>query len=84
MKTLDERIKILENFYSEPNLAGTTIQRIFAKGEGNGVEWSLGLGRLLAAKQFFIGNTIEECVEKAEKHVENRLSKHNMHVKLGK
>lgn len=63
MKTIDERIKSIEVLVS-PNVPGTEIQRVFKK--NNGFEWCLSIGNMHGVKDFYHGDTIEECLTKVE------------------
>lgn len=60
---LDLRIEKIESKLSSP--AGTCISRTLD--DSNGLKWVIGFGQMSMPKSFFYGNTIEECIEKAEK-----------------
>jgi hypothetical protein len=63
MKT-DKRINRLESKFKSP--AGTIISRVLHPDMG--IEWSLMLGQMQGSRKFeFRGDTIEECISKAEK-----------------
>ncbi len=64
--TFSERLLRLEQKSCPPyTVPGTTLSRCFLP--ISGVGWSLGLGMLMEPKQFFVGNTIEDCLDQAEK-----------------
>jgi hypothetical protein len=82
-KSLDKRIIALENLWLKqtPHLSvpGTIIGRVLRKEEGSGWEWALMIGPMSGAypKSEFRGNTIEDCVLRAEKSlssIKNRKS----------
>lgn len=61
-RSLEDRLLNLEDYI--PGIPGTSLTRVLAK--DHGIEWCLGIGRLLEPKEFFYGSSIEECLEKAE------------------
>lgn len=66
------RILKLENDWAKAcgySLHGTSLSRSLAPKEG--VMWTLGIGPMGLPKTFFNGDTIDECLEKAEKAVIN-------------
>jgi len=60
---ITSRIEKLEAAYSLP---GTIIQRVLAPAKG--YMWSVGFGTMGLPKQFFTGESLDECMLKAEKH----------------
>jgi hypothetical protein len=63
---IEERILKLEEEKYKCPMPETAIQRIFPK-EGP-KKWCLALGMYYSPKLFFEGNTIEECITKAENY----------------
>ncbi len=58
---IESRIKRLEAQFSVP---GTILTRVLRRGEG--IEWTLSLGEMMAPKEEFSGADVEECLAKAE------------------
>ena len=72
MKTIEERIIELEKHVRKP--AGTQLVRVSTENRDTiptayGIEWCLAIGQMDMPKSFFNGDTIEEVITKAEKHL---------------
>ena len=69
MKTIDERIKVLEKKmgYVHGRVPGTQLTRTLHPVAG--VTWTLSLGLMQEPKKFFVSTTIEKCIARAEKEL---------------
>jgi len=69
MKTIEERIKILEKKmgYERGRVPGTQLSRTLHP--VCGIVWTLSLGLMQEPKRFFVANTIEKCIARAEKEL---------------
>ena len=63
MDNIDQRILRLESKQTHPTIPGTSIGRQQTE---TGFQWVLGLGAMCDPKQWYTGQTIEECLTKAE------------------
>lgn len=63
-KSLEKRIRALEKGYSVP---GTIIQRVLHP--ASGVRWTIGFGGMQGCKMWFDGDTLKECIYKAERGI---------------
>jgi hypothetical protein len=69
MKTIDQRISILERKmgYVKGRVPGTQLSRTLNPIEG--IEWTLSLGLFQERKKFFTAPTIQKCLRFAEKEL---------------
>ena len=69
-KTIQERIEVLEQFFS-PTCPGTIIQRSL-KLNASGTDWTIGFGTMGAPKRYFTASLLEDAVRAAEVFVEEQ------------
>lgn len=65
--TLEQKILEIEQRCVFPDISGTTITRILTDPQSPPphLKWSVGFGALYELKKFYMGDTIEEAVNKA-------------------
>jgi hypothetical protein len=67
VKNIEERLIALENKCFSPKIAGTILEREIGP---SGLIWCLTIGQMGGYQIYFNGDSIEECVVKAEKAFE--------------